>query len=572
MSTADAALAALDVGENLRAYDLAVAALAHEPRELRLAHTAVLALARSGALDSAEARYSELGLDVAADDQATDSAMRVDLYALYAQLAKDRAVQAAGDDRRRWARVAADRYEAAIIPADGGYAHGNVAAMALLAGEPERACQSARAALTEARTGADAHTRQAGYWQTATRAEAHVVLGEIDAAAVTLEEADVLAGDDVGARAGTRRRLQLLVDDGAAPAWLLDRLPVPGIVAFSGHRLAPDPEAEAGLRHDIDGVLERRRAGVGYGSLACGADVLWAEALIERGAIVHIVLPFDPDQFIDTSVRPGGEGWVRRHEAIRAAAASVAVATEGPYRGHDELYGLTASLFLGRARMRAEETTATSSLGVVWDGETGTGPAGTGADVARWRRAGGELDVVVPRGTRVRGGGQPPEPPERVVAAALFGELESLRGTTDAVLATTAATIETAADEVAYSSRRGEDFVVVCPAAGAAATLALALQVAVPDVRLTAHAGAMVPWQGSARDLTAHRDGAAVPAAPIEPRTPEGEVYVTEPFAALLALDPAAGIAADYVGHWPTAAHDGELPIYVLRRCTPHPR
>jgi class 3 adenylate cyclase len=60
-----------------------------------------------------------------------------------------------------------------------------------------------------------------------------------------------------------------------------------------------------------------------------------------------------------------------------------------------------------------------------------------------------------------------------------------------------------------------------------------------------------------------------VTAARIEPRTPEGEVYVTEPFAALLALDPAAGIAAEYVGHLRTAKGFGELPMYVLRRRSP---
>ena len=31
---------------------------------------------------------------------------------------------------------------------------------------------------------------------------------------------------------------------------------------------------------------------VGYGQLACGADILIAEALLDRGGELHVVLPF----------------------------------------------------------------------------------------------------------------------------------------------------------------------------------------------------------------------------------------------------------------------------------------
>ena len=55
-------------------------------------------------------------------------------------------------------------------------------------------------------------------------------------------------------------------------------------------------------------------------------------------------------------------------------------------------------------------------------------------------------------------------------------------------------------------------------------------------------------------------------AARIEPRTPPGEVYVTNSFAALAALDPAARVHLEYVGHVPTAKDYGSFPMYVLRR------
>ncbi len=55
-------------------------------------------------------------------------------------------------------------------------------------------------------------------------------------------------------------------------------------------------------------------------------------------------------------------------------------------------------------------------------------------------------------------------------------------------------------------------------------------------------------------------------AARIEPITPEGNVYITRPFAAGLALDPAREFDCDYVGTIPAAKGYGDLRMYLLRR------
>ena len=55
-------------------------------------------------------------------------------------------------------------------------------------------------------------------------------------------------------------------------------------------------------------------------------------------------------------------------------------------------------------------------------------------------------------------------------------------------------------------------------------------------------------------------------AARIEPRTPEGDVYVTDAFAALLALEPDAAFATEYVGRVTTAKEFETVPMYRLRR------
>ena len=54
--------------------------------------------------------------------------------------------------------------------------------------------------------------------------------------------------------------------------------------------------------------------------------------------------------------------------------------------------------------------------------------------------------------------------------------------------------------------------------------------------------------------------------ARIEPVTPAGAVYVTEQFAAALALDAHEEFCCDYVGHMPAAKDFGKLRMYRLFR------
>ena len=80
-------------GDFVGAFDLARRGLEVHPGDLKLAHRAVLALARSGATAGASAMLGSLG--ALADDE---------LIALDARLAKDEAPAATGEQRQRKAR------------------------------------------------------------------------------------------------------------------------------------------------------------------------------------------------------------------------------------------------------------------------------------------------------------------------------------------------------------------------------------------------------------------------------------------------------------------------------------
>src|SRR6266436_1920033 len=79
-------------GEFFRAYDLAIAALEHDPADTWLAHRAVLSLANSGATELALEKFTELGLELS--DQ-------LDVRALLGRLKKDQAFAETGERRHR---------------------------------------------------------------------------------------------------------------------------------------------------------------------------------------------------------------------------------------------------------------------------------------------------------------------------------------------------------------------------------------------------------------------------------------------------------------------------------------
>jgi adenylate cyclase len=61
-------------------------------------------------------------------------------------------------------------------------------------------------------------------------------------------------------------------------------------------------EAEISCRA-VRSILDEADVLIAYGPLACGADILIAEAVLERGGELHVVLPFAEEDFIKTSVR-----------------------------------------------------------------------------------------------------------------------------------------------------------------------------------------------------------------------------------------------------------------------------
>jgi class 3 adenylate cyclase len=85
-------------------------------------------------------------------------------------------------------------------------------------------------------------------------------------------------------------------------------------------------------------------------------------------------------------------------------------------------------------------------------------------------------------------------------------------------------------------------------------------------LRLGGHVGPVFPTQDPVLRMLAFMGSHVSRTARIEPVTPPGTVYVTEPFAAALVLHERDEFGCDYVGHIPAAKDYGSLRMYRLRR------
>jgi hypothetical protein len=114
---------------------------------------------------------------------------------------------------------------------------------------------------------------------------------------------------------------------------------------------------------------------VAISSAACGSDILFAEAVVERGVSLRIYLPFDEAEFLERSVNFANSDWPERYRAV-VAHSQLFIATR-------ELGALPpgADAFERTNLWMLNEAQAIRGANIVficvWNGEEGDGPGGT---------------------------------------------------------------------------------------------------------------------------------------------------------------------------------------------------
>jgi len=573
-------------GTLFKAFDLAVQGLESHPDAVVLKHRAVLCLARAGATDLAQRKYNQFGLPAAEEESE-------DVAALRARLLKDEALAARGEKRRRKAAEAAESYATIHDRFQNAYPAINAATMRLVAGNEREAKRYAKLALSELNGHAD------DYYAYATQIEALFLLGEVEKARAVFPAALKANGGDHAALASTWKQLRLVLAlKKLDPKVVAAEFAPARVIHYVGHLISPRGKRgrflaseEAVVTKKIDEYMAGAHVGSAYGSLASGADILFAESVLKHGASLHVVLPFELEEFVDISVRPAGKEWVRRFEACFAAAATVRWATEDSYLGDDNLFAYCSRLAMGLAVLRSRHLEAEVEQVAVWDGRPAAGLAGTAADLDAWKRTHLPQTIIrcgdydgKKRGPRIS---NPTHEGGRVIRAMLFCDMKGFSKLNDAelphfvkgLLGAVGKIVDRYGGSVQFANTWGDGLFLVFEDVGAAARCALDLQAAVgkldlhkaglPDymaMRVGGHLGPTYAAVDPVLKKTNYFGAHVSRAARIEPVTPAGCVYVTETFAAVLGLEHANEFACDYVGMTEAAKKYGSMRMFLLRR------
>jgi hypothetical protein len=158
------------------------------------------------------------------------------------------------------------------------------------------------------------------------------------------------------------------------------------VALFSGHmidapgrekpRFPPDKEpiaARAIAQALVDLGVDRADLAICGG--ACGGDLLFAEAVLARGAHLELYIPFEEPTFLEGSVDVADRDWRVRYFAVKAAAVlHVAPSDLGPIREGEDAYERNNRWMLDSAlRFGADKV----DFLCLWNGEGGDGPGGT---------------------------------------------------------------------------------------------------------------------------------------------------------------------------------------------------
>jgi class 3 adenylate cyclase len=597
----------LRAGEPLLAYDVTREAVLLWPQNVELQVLQALALARCRATGLANDLLGRLYAAGHRDEETVGLLARTykDLWeeASDPTLKQQYLLRAQVLYGESFAGDRATRYWSGINAAALQLLLGDVAAAAITAREVQAICERA---LTASQLKPGDH-----YWLEATLGEAALIQDQAAAAGAHYRAALALAPKDLGDLASTRRNARLILRArGGDPQQLEQWLPAPVVVVFTGHLIdAPDraqarfpATSERAVFAQIKNHLAEVGAKVAFASAACGADILFLEAMLERGGEVNIVLPSDTESFVQASVLVGGsEDWLERFRRVMKAAKQVIHASQ---HAATEVYLAYANvLMFGLAKSRARGIEGQVRALAVWDGRPGPG-GGTSSAIGRWRSCGQSVRAIDPLTLQWQDYGATPGPrapsdqwlssqpdarpqDKRALVSLLFADAvgfsklaeEQIPQFVTHFLGPIAALLERSRRPPLVQNTWGDALYFAFNDIAAAGELALQISELIrathwPDfglppgmnIRIALHSGPAYPVVDPIIRQFNYTGVHVSRAARIEPITPVGAVYASQEFAALAEAVGVTEFVCQYVGVTPMAKSYGDFPTYQVRR------
>lgn len=255
----------------------------------------------------------------------------------------------------RYALLSRDTYAKNFEQTGNYYTGINAASMSVIAGKTQQGRELANRIISQLEKTASSE------WEWASLAEAYLLTKNRDQAVAAYSKARQLIGTDWGKVLSIHNQLWLLNHYLPVPKEVLRIFAPPVVVAFAGHMIdAPGrttprfPAAlEQRIKDSIRSAIRTLQASIGYCSLACGGDILFAEVMAEEGGEVHVVIPFKQEDFVDTSIRFAGDHWIERFMLLQQKYPTTFI-THDTYGGNDDLFSLLGRVIFGSAILRSQ--------------------------------------------------------------------------------------------------------------------------------------------------------------------------------------------------------------------------
>jgi class 3 adenylate cyclase len=650
----------VDRGEPRMAHDVADEGLKIFEGDFHLRHTQALAMARMGVTNKAQTLLKKLKEDIetsldakaqgkASEEETVDARTIEETLGKFARTYKDLWQQKSDQrEKAQYLDEAANLYSEAYNRTDRYWTGINAAAMNLIQGNYEKAREIASRVKDQCQNLKN-KPEEDTYWLRATLGEAELLLAILDESSCEPEkwseskhwycEARSLAHGEWANIDSSRRQLRLILKHGAKKDdkyisdWVNEVLPLPPVVMFVGHMIDTEKriekhgvrfprELEEQVKEAIQKELADLNAYFGYGSCACGADILFHEILQDKHkGQSHIVLPYERDDFITVSVKIVAPlsnkcGWDERCNTILDNAAEVILSSTHKLEEGAQSYDYANMLLHGLAKMKADEL-ATDLVGLaVWNGETGDGAGGTSCNIERWSCAGDvkirAINIEALRNENrheifpairpsMTGSEKPRTTKDGIqtqIMGILFADAVNFSKLTETQLPAFANLIWGGiADLIKSSEFRpvmkntwGDALYCVFNNVKSAGMFALQMRECIKKIkaddkqnqpdemkrlpdslnfRIALHAGPVYSSKEPIIENINYFGGHVTRAARIEPKTDSGEIFTSLEFAALLAVDKIEGAVCQYVGQIDLSKDDkkkyGVYPIYHLK-------
>jgi class 3 adenylate cyclase len=579
-------LSAQKSGDYLNEYDLAQEAIKLSPHDEFFQYCAVLALSRCNAKQRALDTFYSYKLHLSESEyiRALEARILKDL----AFLSVDESIPSMSLDAEKF-YAAARTYQKAYTQTDSHYSAINAASLYLLSGETELAHLLAASAI-----GIALKDEGPAYFSLATRAEAYLLLNRKEAACTVIAEVAKHNDQNLLTRARTHYQLKLICKYQHIALDILDPILPETVIHYCGHAFYNHhpigTHEENELKAQMEKVLTENHCTIAYGSLMAGSDILFAESILKLGGELNIWLPFGHENFCNVAVLPAGKQWVDRFHACIEKANTVSCATESDFLGDEALFGYCSDVAMGMAIMRANSLGSKRMQLAVLNPNLANQSRGTISNINKWNSLGHPTQLVPsPEIT--------PKPPaqksrwdypmnRREPHAILFSDIRGYSKLSDRdilwyynelqpVLAKVIAEFKA---DIQHINTWGDAIFLVTEKASTAAKIAVALNTVLAEIdqsklsikeplmmRIGLHFGPVYKLYDHLADCFTYSSNDVTKTARIEPVTPPGEIFGTEPFVAMLELEGEGWANFEYAGTIPSAKNFGAFRMFHIR-------